>query len=849
MRLELGLVAGWPASLLVAPGGYDKSLWLNRLGEGCRVLDASLSEGFSDSYFSDLAALCHRAEVPVPAPERPRHWAQALTGSGLVLKLDRWEALENNDRILAFWQEVLADPPADCRLLLASRKWPQLPVAELVAAGGQLYSPVQLAWPESVVKGLWKAAGLKWTEADSRFYTDAAGWPLGLRLYLRHRQGELDAGSFQRLLETALLSWLPPFARSPSQLWQAEVQARLHDWGCDSSRWLPLHRHLFARSARSQPAYWLYQALQGEQQPSRVRVLLERSLSLNPTPALQLAALTRLAHIASLQGHWELLDQTLARGEDWLEEGQTVDIAAWYYLKANRSRQCCRYADAHTEIDALMRLPARQPAVMNFQVRARLLRGLTAYQEGNYEATRQAYSEALLLAEADDNPQMQLELKLMLAFLDALLGQTEEPIPETIDAEIAALPMRDQPLVWLNLAFLQILGEHLDLARGQAILARVRNCAAELAWPSLEPMIADVEARLWRFHQDYDRAARLHAQALAGLEPGTFDWLYATINQALTLLRRRQPEAARPLLEAVCAQARATGTLGLLREASAALQSLQPAGSELAPTPAIALTPARGDGPLLEIQSFGSFQLRLDGKTLGRWPRKRARHLLIQLLLHPHGLHRESLADWLSGSDELEGALRTLDVHIHALRKLLEPERKGKQASRYIGFHDAVYSFRWDCHYRWDAEIFSRQHQAWLRERESQPEAAEAAVNAALAVYTGPFLPELDFADEWLGERESYARKAGDLALWSLETHFQQGALAQAENRAEQLLSWDSLSESGFGWLLRLAGRVGNRGRLERLGERMESTFEKELGGAPPKELVVLYQQQLQAVS
>lgn len=850
MHVDLGFLSQAPASILVAPGGYCKRKWLDQLSQAASpLLDASLIEGFSDSYFADLEMACKALDLPVPDPSRPMHWARQI--GSMTLRISGWETLETNPRILEFWQQVLGQAPATFRLLLASRKLPELPISQLVAAGGRFYGPQQLAWSEQVCLSLWQSKGLAWGDDDRVFHSRAMGWPLGMELWLRHRLEELDAESFERLLDQGLLSWLPPFARHPAQLWQPEIQSRLREWACDHEHWLPLMHERWAKSSRSQPAYWLWQALSGEQQPERVRVLIDRCLSLQPAPALHLSAVTRLAHIASLQADWASLDQALAQGEDLLDDGQSVDVAAWHYLKANRARQCCRYAEAHAMLDALLALPARQPAVMNFQVRARILRGLTAYQQGNYEMTRKAYSEALLLAEADANSQMQLELKLMLAFLDALLGQTEEPLPATIYAEVEALPLSAQPLVWLNLAFVQILGEHLDLARGQDILNKVRACAEQLDWPSLEPMIADVEARLWRFHQDYDRAERLHQQALAGLETGTFDWLYASLNQALTLLRRRQIDQAKPLLETVCAMAQASGTLGLLREAAAALQSIAPDAAPALPvSPAGNPIPApSGDEPLLEIQTFGSFQLRLDGKPIERWPRKRARHLLLQLLQHPHGLHRESLADWLTGSDDLEGALRSLDVHIHALRKLLEPERKGKQASRYIGFHDAVYSFRRDCRYRWDAESFSGQYQIWLHARENAPAEAEAAVNAALTLYTGPFLPELDFADEWLGERESYARRAGDLALWSLEQFSRQGALAQAEDRAELLLKWDSLSEQGFAWLLRLAGQVGDRGRLERLGERMESTFEKELGTAPPKELIQLYRTQLQAVS
>ncbi|HEY9839590.1 MAG: hypothetical protein ACAI44_01335 [Candidatus Sericytochromatia bacterium] len=854
-HLELELFPEAPVSLLVAPGGYGKSHWLDhwcrQLDGSEPVLDAGDSEGFSDSYFTELSEACLGLGLPVPDPARPEAWTQALGARPLTVRIDDWERLEIRERVQAFWQGVLLAPPPGLRLLLASRKPPRLPLAPLLAHSGNYYGPGRLSWPIDKVQALWQARGRSWDNQDDTFFADSGGWPLGLLLWLRWRSGQLDEPAWRTLLQQALQIWLPPFVQDPAQLWQPEIQARLKEWQADSSHWPPLLLKGLEKPARSQPAYWLAQATSGEKPPAQARVLLERSLSLcQPGQrGLRLSVLTRLAHTASLEGSWELLDRCLDAGAELIEDAQGVDAAAWYYLQANRSRQCCRYPDAHRALDALLALPARSAAVMNFQVRARILRGLTAYQQGDYELTRESYREALYLAEADGNAQMQLELRIMLAFLDALLGQTEEPLPASLLTEVEALPLGAQPLVWLNLAFLQLLGEHLDLRQGQLILERVRSSAHQLAWRSLEPMIADVEARLWRFHQDHDRAERLHHQALSGLEPQTFDWLYASLNHALTLLRRKQLQQARPLLETICARARESGTHGLLREAQAALQALDPGIASERPLPLVrAEDPARGDEPLLEIQCFGSFQLRIDGKPIERWPRKRARHLLLQLLLHPHGLHRETLADWLTGSDDLEQALRSLDVHIHALRKLLEPERKGKQASRYIRFHDAVYSFHWDCHYRWDVEGFASAYARWLKLREAEPEAAEQAVNAALELYSGPFLPELDFADEWLSERESYARKAGDLVLWSLEHLSRKGEYEQAEDRAELLLKWDSVSELGFLWLLRLAGSIKDRSRLERLGERMEQTFHKELGCPPTKELLQTYLAQLQQV-
>ncbi len=250
----------------------------------------------------------------------------------------------------------------------------------------------------------------------------------------------------------------------------------------------------------------------------------------------------------------------------------------------------------------------------------------------------------------------------------------------------------------------------------------------------------------------------------------------------------------------------------------------------------------------LKIQSFGSFQVQVDGQQIERWPRKRARHVLLKLLMNPHGVHRETLADWLSSQDELENVMRNLDVHIHALRKVLEPSRQGKQASRYILFHDAIYGFNWQCDYHWDAEDFQGKYNQWLSLREHDAEGSVSVVQAALDLYQGPFLPELDFADDWLAERESYARKATDLVDWMLNSLFQAGQFEQAESYAEKLLKWDPVSESAYLWLLKLVSQHQDRLRLERLGERIESVYDKELGIAPSKKLLQFYQQQINLI-
>lgn len=831
-----------PGAILIAPGGYDqKALLEDWTRELQPLLQADAETQFSEGYFKDLAAQCVSLGLQPPQAEGASRWAKALSET-LWICIQDWDRLEDNPRLASFWHEVLQVQSPHLRFLMAARKPPRLPLAQFVAQGGRIYERRDLSWSEAQTEAFWRAAGREWNADSQSFWERVQGWPLALRLYLRRQQDELSPALFEQLLQQAILDWFPPFIQAPQQLWAPETQARLKQWQLPESSWPPIIHDMLGDRVQQSPHYWLRLATAQELPPEQARVYLERALSLCGAEHehVKLKAITRLMHMSSLLGDWAAHDQWLKAGEE-LEAGAEIDRAAWYYLLANRLRQSCRYAEAHAALDQLLTLPAQEPAVMNFQTRARIMRGLTAYQQGDYARTRRAYQEAMFLAEADENHQMQLELRVMLAFLDVLTGEEGE-LPEDIESQVMQMPLSAQPLVWLNLTFYQILGEHLDIEKGQKILERVRASSHQLGWKALLPQIADVEARMYRFAKDYERALRLHSQAREQLDENSFDWLYASLNESLTRLRLGQQGEAKALLEQVVQGAQASGSLGLLREAQAALRVVEPKRQ----APPAERSEKRGlevnaEGPRLEIQCFGSFQVRLDGQLIERWPRKRARQLFIQLLLHPHGIHRETLADWLTGSDDLEQALRSLDVHIHSLRKVLEPQRKGKQASRYVQFHDACYSYNWDCHYFWDAERFNRCHQIWLKARQSDIEAAERSVAEALNYYHGPFLPELDFADDWIAEREGYARKASDLVHWSLDSLIQAQQYELAEERAEQLLRWEPLSESGFIKLFDISSHMGDRTRLERLGERMEQTYEKELGSAPPGKLTQHY--------
>ncbi len=680
--------------------------------------------------------------------------------------------------------------------------------ADAVAAGFLQFRREQLNWSLKDAVHYWQTQGVSWSEDAAVYHEQCQGWPLAMVLYLRQLTGQTT-----------------PKQREQWLIQRLQRVGTLEHAADVSTDYL---RELWHRAFEHKASYWLNLALKTSNMNEK-SAFLQRSAALDAQPGHQLAVLTRLAHQYALIDQWDQVDQTLTLAAQHLDSDQVfaTDRAAYFYLHANRSRIQGRYQDAHASLDQLTHAP-------DFQVRALLLRGLTYYQQGDYVRPRVLYQQALVLALKDQHQALVLDIYSRLHFLNALQEHGPEdhlPSQAEVITQTRNLPLVRQPMIYLNLIFAQLLGEQIDVETAQGLLQQTRRIAQELDWKALLPLTWDVEARLLRFLKVHDRALKKHEQALEHLETGSFAWLYGRLNQALTLLRQPEPEAAYAVLQEVAQLADAQGSRGLAHEARALLPLPRTA------QPAVA-TPL--EVPVdLRIQTFGEFQVFLKGEPVSHWPRKKARHLLLYLLINPHQVHRESLADWLTQKDNLDQAIRSLDVHIHALRKVLEPGRKGKQASAYIQYQDACYRFNWHSNYRWDARTFDQGYQYWLSTKDKDPADLEASVAKTLSLYQGPFLPALDFADLWQAEREHYHQQGRTLTLWHAEYWQKQDAWDRA---SEILLRWlviDPVCEASFAQLFDIAIARQNVSQLAHWGEQMELAFSE--AGLPTP--VVLKQQ------
>ena len=161
--------------------------------------------------------------------------------------------------------------------------------------------------------------------------------------------------------------------------------------------------------------------------------------------------------------------------------------------------------------------------------------------------------------------------------------------------------------------------------------------------------------------------------------------LYATATLAATGEQAR----ASASLAAVTVDMEARG-YGFLRKLDAPLWA-ELAGLVAEPAPTVAKvkitapTPVAKPtgGALLDIRCFGSVELRLDGRLLEDWPRRKAKRVLAALALQPAGMEVLELAMAIGESDD-ETGLNALRTSVMALRRVLEPSLGKGEVSAFV---------------------------------------------------------------------------------------------------------------------------------------------------------------------
>lgn len=341
-------------------------------------------------------------------------------------------------------------------------------------------------------------------------------------------------------------------------------------------------------------------------------------------------------------------------------------------------------------------------------------------------------------------------------------------------------------------------------------------------------------------------AARQHDEARAVTLFGAADAMYeaigaaslteerAAVNGLPAQLRATMPASA---FEAAWTKGRALRfreAVALALEAEADdVPAVEARPTVVAAHAAAAAEPAAG--PALEVLALGTVRVLRDGVELApaAWSYAKPRELLLYLLAHPEGRTREQIG--LDFWPEISAAQVKNNFHVtlHHLRKALG-------GAGFVRFERGRYRVPAEAGVRFDVARFEDGTAQAMRGVARGDAGALAALDAALALYRGPFLDEEQAGDWHLAIRDRLARVHDDAVEALAAAAEARGDHRRAADALRRLLTLDATHEDAARRLMRVLSRDGRRGEALDAFDRLARALETELDAAPTKETAAL---------
>lgn len=196
------------------------------------------------------------------------------------------------------------------------------------------------------------------------------------------------------------------------------------------------------------------------------------------------------------------------------------------------------------------------------------------------------------------------------------------------------------------------------------------------------------------------------------------------------------------------------------------------------------------------------------------------------VLNHNRPIDRRRLAFLLWPRSTETIARRNLRQYIHRLRRVLEPVDPD---GRLIATDGGSVCFCPPDDWHLDVAAFEA------------AASSDDTLDQGVALYTGALLPEI--YDDWIEpERERLAQLFGQTLLRLMDRWEEAGNPAAAIPYAERYLSEEPLLETTYVRLMRLYYAVGDRARVKQTYERLDATFDEELGVEPLASTTAAYE-------
>lgn len=235
-------------------------------------------------------------------------------------------------------------------------------------------------------------------------------------------------------------------------------------------------------------------------------------------------------------------------------------------------------------------------------------------------------------------------------------------------------------------------------------------------------------------------------------------------------------------------------------------------------------------GPDLRIFLLGRFEVQVGARPVVGFARANstAAALLQLLALAPsHRLHRDEVLDVLWPELEADAAMNNLHNRLHALRKVLEPERPPGTPSAFISLQHEVLVLHAPGGLWIDTEAFELACTIANGTRDA------AAHEAARQLYAGDLLPD-DGGPTWKSARGVALRAQYLSLLLQLATIYEQnGEVWAAIRTLAELVDSESCHEEAHVRLMSLYAQAGQRHRALRQYQLLVRALTTHLNTAP----------------